>query len=281
MKVYISVDMEGVAGIATFDQIVRGGSGYPRAQALMTAETNAAIAGAFDGGATEVVVNDSHGTMDNLIHEDLDPRARLVFGSPKAQCMAEGLTADCAVALFVGYHAPAGAPGVLAHTFSSHFTEVRLGGLPVSEAEVNALYAASLGVPVGLVTGDDVICTLVEEVMPHATTVEVKVAHGFTSADSLAPSVAREKIRAAATAVVANAGALPRPALPGELVLEVDMPTPMAAELALGIPGTERTGDRTIRHQLDTVSEVLGLITVNYELANSAMRSKMALMNRR
>ena len=134
MKVYISVDMEGVAGIATFDQVARGGHGYPRAQELMTAETNAAIAGAFDGGATTVVVNDSHGTMDNLIHEQLDPRARLVFGSPKAQCMAEGLTADCDVALFVGYHAPAGAPGVLAHTFSSHFTEVRLGGRAVSEA---------------------------------------------------------------------------------------------------------------------------------------------------
>lgn len=281
MKVYISVDMEGIAGIATFDQIVRGGSGYSRAQDLMTAETNAAIAGAFDGGATEVVVNDSHGTMDNLIHEDLDPRARLVFGSPKAQCMAEGLTADCAVALFIGYHAPAGAPGVLAHTFSSHFTEVRLDGHAVSEAEVNALYAASLGVPVGLVTGDDVICSIVNQVLPHAVTLEVKVAHGFTATDSLAPSVSRDKIRAAAADVVANSASLPTPELPGKLVLEVDMPTPMAVELALGVPGTERTADRTIRRELDTVSEVLGLITVNYELANSAMRSKMTLMNRR
>lgn len=281
MKVYISVDMEGIAGIATLDQVARGGFGYPRAQELMTAETNAAIEGAFDGGATVVVVNDSHGTMDNIIHEQLDPRARLVFGSPKAQCMAEGLTADCDVALFVGYHAPAGAPGVLAHTFSSHFTEVRLGGRPVSEAEVNALYAASLGVPVGLVTGDDIICELVESVMPGAKTVRVKVAHGWSATDSLSPSAARELIRAAAAETVCGAGSLPRPELPGELVLEVDMPTPLAAEFALGVPGVERIGDRTVRRQVQTVSEVLGLINVSYELAASAMRSKMAVMNRR
>ncbi|UVJ37763.1 M55 family metallopeptidase [Arthrobacter sp. CJ23] len=108
VKTFISIDMEGVAGVATFDQVVRGGYGYPRAQELMTLEANAAIAGAFDAGAEEVVINDSHGTMDNLIHELLDPRAIVVFGSPKAQCMAEGLTADCDVALFIGYHAPRG-----------------------------------------------------------------------------------------------------------------------------------------------------------------------------
>ena len=133
MHVYISVDMEGIAGIATLDQTIRGGGGYHRAQMLMTAETNAAIAGAFDAGATSVLVNDSHGTMDNLLHADLDPRARLIFGTPKMQCMAEGLTSDHDVALFVGYHAPAGGPGVLAHTFSSLFAgrpprrQVRLG----------------------------------------------------------------------------------------------------------------------------------------------------------
>ncbi|GAA3166939.1 hypothetical protein GCM10020255_053070 [Rhodococcus baikonurensis] len=110
MHVYISVDMEGIAGIATLDQTIRGGGGYHRAQMLMTAETNAAIAGAFDAGATSVLVNDSHGTMDNLLHADLDPRARLIFGTPKMQCMAEGLTSDHDVALFVGYHAPAGGP---------------------------------------------------------------------------------------------------------------------------------------------------------------------------
>ncbi|MFD0890500.1 M55 family metallopeptidase, partial [Streptosporangium algeriense] len=170
MRVYVSIDMEGVAGIATMDQVVRGGHGYPAAQRLMTAEANAAIAGAFDAGAESVLVNDSHGTMDNLIHEDLDPRARLIFGSPKLDCMAEGISEEHDVALFLGYHAAAGEPGVLAHTYSSYFTEVRLNGDIVSEAEVNALRAAAAGVPVGLVTGDDVICATIRDRLPGART---------------------------------------------------------------------------------------------------------------
>lgn len=279
-KVYMSVDMEGIAGIATFDQVVRGGHGYPRSQELMTLETNAAIAGAFDGGATEVVVNDSHGTMDNLLHELLDPRARLVFGSPKLQCMAEGLTADCDVALFVGYHAPAGGPGVLAHTFSSHFTGVRINGVPVSEAEVNALYAASLGVPVGLVTGDDVICALAAERIPGVTVAEVKVAHGFAAANTLAPSVARDLVREAAERAVRGYASLPRPQLPSELVLEVDLPLTIAAEMARGIPGVERVGDRTVRRTLSTTDEVIGIITVYYQLAAAAVAARQALISR-
>ena len=125
--------------------------------------------------------------MENLIHEMLDPRAIVVFGSPKAQCMAEGLIADCHVALFVGYHASAGEYGVLAHTFSSDFIEVRVNGTVVSEAEVNAMYANLLGVPVGLVTGDDVICRIAKQKFTDVETVEVKVAHGYTATASVAP----------------------------------------------------------------------------------------------
>ena len=101
MRAFISVDMEGVAGIATIDQVVRGGSGYPRAQELMTEEANAAIRGAFAGGAAEVLVNDSHGTMDNLLHDRLDPRARVVFGAPRPSCMVQGITRDDDLAVFV------------------------------------------------------------------------------------------------------------------------------------------------------------------------------------
>nr|WTB09321.1 M55 family metallopeptidase [Streptomyces antimycoticus] len=278
---YISVDMEGVAGIATLDQIVRGGSGYPRAQELMTQEANAAIAGAFEGGATSVVVNDSHGTMDNLLHNRLDPRARLVFGAPKAQCMAEGLTDDCAVALFVGYHAPAGAPGVLAHTFSAYFGEVRIDGARVSEAEVNGLYAASLGVPVGLVTGDDVIGAIASDVFAGATVVTVKEAHGFSATDTVAPSVALGLVREGAAHAVAGAASLPRPAAGTPLRLEVDMPSPVAAELSACIPGCTRTADRTVAAVLESAEDVLGLITVLYELALSSERARQAITNRR
>src|SRR4051812_37800679 len=192
MRVFISVDMEGVAGVATVDQIVRGGTGYPRAQELMTEEANAAIRGAFSGGATEVLVNDSHGTMDNLLHDLLDPRARVVFGAPRPSCMVQGITRDDDLAVFVGYHAAAGADGVLAHTFSSNFTELRVNGAPMTEAEVNALYAASYGVPVAVVTGDDQICGVATKAFPGVSAVEVKRATGWSATDSLQPQAARE-----------------------------------------------------------------------------------------
>ncbi|HET8589351.1 MAG TPA: M55 family metallopeptidase [Nakamurella sp.] len=280
MQVYISVDMEGIAGIATFDQTIRGGRGYPRAQQLMTEETNAAIAGAFDAGADAVLVNDSHGTMDNLLHDALDPRARLLFGSPKLDCMAEGLTAEHDVARFLGYHAPAGGPGVLAHTFSGFFTEVRLNGAPVSEADVNALLAATTGVPVGLVSGDDVICRLAQAAFPGARTAQVKQAHSFAAADSLSPAMAREVIRREAAAAVRGAAELRPVPVPDRLRLAIDVPTILAADLAESIPGTVRTAIRTIEADLDRPRDVIGLISVAYELTAAGLRPMMSVLNR-
>lgn len=280
MRVYISIDMEGVAGIATFDQVVRGGHGYPRAQQLMTGEANAAIAAAYDAGADEVLINDSHGTMDNLLHEELDPRARVLFGSPKLDCMAEGMDSGHDLALFLGYHAAAGEPGVLSHTFSASFTQVRLGGRPVSEADVNALQAAALGVPVGLLTGDDRICEAVRETLPGTETVVVKEARGYNAADSLAPARAREAIGEAVGRVVAGAGALQPLALPRNLDIEVDLPNIPAAEHAAMIPGAERIAGRTVHLAARDPREVIGFIMVCYQLAAGSMRAQTALVNR-
>ncbi|MFI6505372.1 M55 family metallopeptidase [Nonomuraea typhae] len=281
MRVYISIDMEGVAGIATMDQVVRGGHGYPRSQRLMTAEANAAIEGAFEAGAESVTVNDSHGTMDNLLHEELDPRARLVFGSPKLDCMAEGVSAEHDVAMFLGYHAAAGSPGVLAHTYSSHFYEVRLNGKLVSEAEINALQAAVVGVPIGLLTGDDIICGVAEKAFPGVRTVAVKEARGHTAADSLSPSEATRLIREASARAVTEAGDLAPLTLPGTLNLEIDMPSTPAAELGMSIPGVRRIADKTLAATFGTPRELLGCIQVCYHLAADAMISRMALYGRR
>ncbi|NUW34654.1 M55 family metallopeptidase [Nonomuraea sp. SMC257] len=278
--VYISIDMEGVAGIATMDQVSRGGHGYARAQRLMTAEANAAIEGAFAAGARSVLVNDSHGAMDNLLHEELDPRARLIFGTPKLDCMAEGISAEHDVALFLGYHAAAGSPGVLAHTFSSHFPEVRLNGAIVSEAEVNALQAAAVGVPVGLLTGDDVICGVAGKALPGVRTVAVKIAHGHTAADSLSPVAARRLIKEAAAETVRSAGGLRPVELPGVLELEIDMPTTPAAELGELVPGVRRIADKTLAATFATPREVLGCVTTCSHLAADAMIARMALYGR-
>ncbi|VXB51130.1 D-amino peptidase [Arthrobacter sp. 9V] len=280
MKVYISVDMEGIAGIATYDQVIRGGSGYSRAQLLMTSETNAAIEGAFDGGATEVLVNDSHGTMDNLIHEQLDPRARVIFGSPKAFCMAEGLTSDFDVALYVGYHAPAGSEGVLAHSFSGYFASFRVNGAVASEASVNAMFAATRGVPVGLVTGDDIICDIARRSFPGVRTVQVKEARGVMAANSLSPQEARKQIRnQAADAVRGNGGTQLLP-VPDGIRLEIGFQTALAAELVEAVPGVVRTSNLSIARELDSPEDLLGMIATSYNLAGLAARTVYSLVNR-
>lgn len=245
----------------------------------MTAEANAAIEGAFVAGAETVTVNDSHGTMDNLLPNELDNRARLILGRPKLDCMCEGLSSDFDVALFVGYHAPAGGPGVLAHTYSADFNGVRLNGHPVSEAEINALQAAAAGVPVGLVTGDDVICDIALRQVAGVRTVPVKTALGFTVANSLAPGAACEEILKAAREVVSQPG-VGVTQMPERLDVEIDLPNVTAAELAALIPTIERTGDLTVSGSFTTPREVVSFITVAGHFAREGLRARLPLINR-
>src|SRR6185503_4447418 len=157
VRVYISVDMEGIAGISHDAPTQRGDLGYPAAVALMVGEANAAIEGAFDGGATDVLVNDSHGQMFNLTPQDIDPRAVLLQGQkPWSMVAGAGPDRGFEVALFVGYHTRAGHPtGTIAHTYSGAPTLTTLQGRTVGEAGINALALGAWGVPVGLVCGDD------------------------------------------------------------------------------------------------------------------------------
>jgi D-amino peptidase len=282
-RVFVSVDMEGVAGVATFDQVIRGGSGYPRAQQLMTDEANAAIRGAFAGGATEVLVNDSHGTMDNLVAERLDPRATLLAGAPRPSCMVQGVRAGDVAAVFVGYHAGAGASGVLAHTFSANFTELRVTGVAMTEAEVNGLYAGAHGVPVAVVTGDDEICDVARKAFTGVAAVAVKTATGYSAAESLAPGVAADLIEAAVAGAVraAAAGELAAEPIPAELVLEVDFASALLADYAATVPRTERPGPRTLRGQVDDVEDLMRLVMAWYYLAALGAQQYAALAFRR
>ncbi|MFI6981126.1 M55 family metallopeptidase [Embleya sp. NPDC050154] len=281
MDVYISIDLEGVAGIATIDQIVPGGGGYANAQEMMTGEANAAIEGAFAAGADNVLINDSHGTMDNLLARSLDRRARVIQGSPKAQCMAHGLGPNHGVALFVGYHAAAATPGVLAHTFSSDFATVRLNGSPVTEAEVNGLLAAQHGVPVGLVTGDNEVCAATAAAFPGVITVPVKTAEGITAANSVHPSVAQDLIRAGAAAAVEKAGNLEPLPLPETFVFEVGFQIPLAAEVAAAVPGAERVDQLTVRCEVADPGRVVDLVQIWYTIAAHSARSRLPMLSRR
>jgi D-amino peptidase len=276
MDVLISVDMEGVSGIATVQQIDPAGRGYGSACVLMTAEANAAVAGAFAAGATSVLVADSHGPMDNLISDQLDPRADYVVGSPGALDMIQELTSRTGVLLLVGYHAGGGATaGVLAHSYDGlGFADVRLNGRSITEAELNALIAAAEGVPVGLLTGDDVICALAKDTLPGVITVPVKTALGSTAARCKHPVVACEAIQegAARAVALARAGGLVPLAVPSELAVEVDLRPIGAAEIAARVPGAVRTGAGTVAYSAAHPREVIDILMIWSVLAKHGFR---------
>ncbi len=255
MRIYLSVDMEGLAGVAHANQVWFGPgvdrTDYDRGRALMAGEANAAIVGALAAGADEVVVNDSHWQMRNLRAEDLAAGARLIIGD-KPLSMTQGIGTDgdgeFDGAAFVGYHAGAGSErGVIGHTYSSATVlELRVNGRPHNEAAVNAIRLAHHGVPVILVAGDDALAVEVAELLPWAERVVVKRALGYSAADSLSPADAQAAIREGIARAIARLGEMelyrPDPPLRGE----VDFRLPVMADYAAVVPGVERVGSRTV-----------------------------------
>lgn len=201
MNIYISCDMEGTAGVSSWKQCDPADTNeYPIFRRLMTLEVRAAIEGAREAGAHRVVVNDSHWSMRNLLFDDLphDDELRVISGAPKPWSMMQGLDSQFSGAFFTGYHAKAGDPATLSHTFSEAIYRVAVNGTACSEALLNAALAGSHGVPVLLVSGDR---TTVEEstrAMPWVVGVAVKDAIGFSAVNSLTPQAARDAIRAGA-----------------------------------------------------------------------------------
>lgn len=259
MKIYISADIEGIAGVVAPHQGQLGNAEYERARRLMTEEVNAAISGAFTGGATEVLVNDGHGQMLNLLSDQLDPRAELILGKPKPANMFAGVNAGYAGVMCVGYHAGAGERGVLSHTTSgAAFRAVRLNGRACSEAALYGAYAGSLGVPVILVSGDDATAESCGTLFPGAQIVTVKHALGHRAARALSPAVARDKLKSAAEAAVRAASGIVPLRIPGPYRIEFDFATPALADLAAVIPVSERTGPVTVAFTAASMDAVLG-----------------------
>ncbi len=255
MKAWISVDMEGIAGVNHPGPTGSGHARYPAMVDLMVGETNAAIEGVLAGGATEVVVNDSHGSMFNLLPAALHPAARVIQGQ-KVWSMVQGAGPDAGVdvALFIGYHARAGHPtGTIAHTYSGRPVETRLDGRPTGEYGLNALVLGGWGVPVGLVAGDDALAEEVAGWLPWAERVVVKDAAGNHGAASLHPTVAGDLIRAASERAVrrAAAGELDVLRVGPPAVIEVDYAVGIHADYAALVPGSERVGERTVRFSFD------------------------------
>jgi len=269
MKIYISVDMEGVAGVVTNDQLGPPGFEYERFRGFMTNETLAAIEGARAAGATEFVVSDSHGNGESLLIEKFPKDVTIVRAWPRPLAMMQGIDETFAGALFVGYHASTTNPrGVRAHTMSSAtLADVRLNGLSVPETGLNAAIAGHFGVPVLLVTGDDAISAEASKLLPGVETATVKWALGFHSARTLTPEASCDRIREAARKAVAEAKERKPYRIQEPVDLELRFKNYRPAELLAYLPGIERVDAHAIRFRGRDVLEVARFLefVTNYE----------------
>lgn len=265
MKIWIGTDMEGIAGVVDREHTHREGREHDRARGWMTDEVNAAVAGCFEGGATAVTVTDGHGTCRNIIPERLDRRARLATGqlSSLPPSMIAGLDSTFNAAMLIGYHARAGLhPGVLDHTsWSQTVAEVRLNARPVGEVELNAAYAGELGVPVLLVSGDDVLAADLVQSMPQVRAVVAKRALGRFQAESEHPSVVCARLQQAAREAVAAAAAVRPYVVDRPVTLELQFHHPMYTDLAAMVPGCRKTGTWTAAFTGDSFMAAFGAFT--------------------
>ncbi|MBV8262709.1 MAG: M55 family metallopeptidase, partial [Candidatus Eremiobacteraeota bacterium] len=216
------------------------------------AEVRAACEGATAGGATDILVNDSHWNMRNIIHEQLPPDVRLIRGSLKPLSMNQGVDASCTAAAFVGYHAPVGtADAILDHTYTGEtLYDVRINGERCSEARVNAAVAGCFGVPVIFISGDQSACADARSFLPWVEAVEVKRAIGRYAASSMSPEQARKAIAAGMQRAVASVGAgRAKPfSFASPVTLELVFTSTAKADMASLLPEAERIDGRTLRY---------------------------------
>ncbi|MBO0841075.1 MAG: M55 family metallopeptidase, partial [Sciscionella sp.] len=210
MKVLISADMEGATGVTYTADVLPQTEQWQRFRRLFTSDVNAAVDGVIAGGATDVLVNEAHSSQRNLLLEELDERARMLTGRHKPLSMMQGIDSGVDGVIFLGYHAGAGANGVLAHTYlENSITGVWLDGVPASEGRLNAALAAEYGVPVLMITGDDAACVDGSQYAPGAKLVAVKECVSRYTAICLPPTVTSAAIAEAARAAMTSAGPVP------------------------------------------------------------------------
>lgn len=245
MKILIATDMEGITGVVTWDHVTPGHYEYPRFRKLMTQDVNAAIEGAFEGGATEVIVADGHWDGANILIEELDPRAKLNTSVAAPLSMMQGIDSTIDGVMFVGYHARHGAAnGILDHTWSrTAVANLWLNDILVGEFGLNGAIAGHFDVPVIMVTGDQTACGQTVELLGEMESVVVKIANGRYSAECLPPQVTKKMITDGARHAVRNLarGISTKPyKLSYPVKLTVDFKSSEMADRAVRMPGTSR-----------------------------------------
>jgi D-amino peptidase len=249
MKILIAVDMEGITGVTTWDQVTPGHAEYARFRRLMTQDVNAAIRGAFDAGAENILVADGHWNGSNILIEELDPRARLNTGSPSPFSMMQGIDESVDGVFFIGYHARNGSPNaILDHTWSSRtVANVWLNDMLTGEYGLNAAVAGHFGVPVIMASGDQTACTQIVDLLGDVETAIVKQATGRYAAECLPPQVTQDLIFMTAGRAVTRLedGDVPDPfVLDVPVRVTVEFFTSDMADRASKMPFTQRDGTR-------------------------------------
>jgi D-amino peptidase len=256
MKILIAADMEGVSGVVHWDHVSSKHEEYKRFRKLMTGDVNAAIRGAFDGGAEEVIVADGHGNGRNILIEELDPRARLNSGSPSPFAMVQGVDSGVSAAMFVGYHARVGSGNaILDHTWSSSsVANVWLNGQLIGEIGWNASVCGHYGVPVILISGDQAACAEASKLLGPIETAVVKRASGRMAAECLPPEVTQKEIYEAAKRAMARleAGQASQPlSLPAPFKVTIELVSSDMADRAAIMPGAHRLEGKRVELTAD------------------------------
>lgn len=251
MRVYISMDAEGITGIFKLSQVMPKDKEFEKSRRLMANDINAAVSGAYEAGATEVFVNDAHNYGDNLLITDLDSRVQLCSGSDRPLTMAEGAQRRFDAALLIGYHARKGSKGVISHSYAyGSMVEMRLNGRVISEFDLIGHVCGYFGTPVVFVSGDDIVTSEARVRVPGIYTAQVKECIGNGSAVCLHPEVTFEMIRQEVRKALENYksdGILPM-TVEGAAEIEVRYTAESQARLAMGAPRTERVDETTVKY---------------------------------
>lgn len=275
MRVLVSADMEGATGVTWTADVVPGTEQWQRMRRLFAGDVNACVDGLVAGGAREVLVNEAHSSQRNLLLEDLDERAIMLTGRHKPLSMMQGVDAQVDGVVFLGYHAGAGTRGVLSHTYlENSITGVWLDGVPASEGRLNAALAAEYGVPVLMVTGDDMACRDAADgatgYAPDALTVAVKRYVSRYAAVCTPPGKTSAVIREAARRAMARAGHLGEPG-PRPHHLEVEFDATHLADAAAVIPTVSLVGERRVAFDAVSMTEAMKAFKIVSAIAAGAV----------
>lgn len=285
VRILVSADMEGATGVTWTADVAIGTPEWQRLRPVFTGDVNACVAGLFDGGATEVVVNEAHSSQRNVLLEELDPRAVMLTGRHKPLSMMQGIDGDVDGVVFLGYHTAAGVEGVLSHTYlPNQITGVWLDGIRASEGRLNAALAREYGVPVLLVTGDDLTCVDAGTYAPDAATVAVKECVSRYAAICKPPVVTAAEITAAAresmsragrrtpgTPVPAGSAGSDTPPFGSAHRIEVEFDAAHLAAAAAVVPTVSQVDVRRVGFDAATMTEAMKAFKVVTAIASGAV----------